>query len=152
MQAPGASPRSFVAHWRDILASSGYRGLYRAVWPTTVRAGILTSSQLATYDQTKQWLLKSRGYVEGWRAHVVASAVAGVVCSLASAPVDTISPCFVPSSHRDELIRRAEVRLMNDSQKRYSNAIHCTLLLVREEGPFALYKGRPSYCLHGSAN
>lgn len=34
-----------------------------------------------------------------------------------------------------------KVRMMNDSQRQYKNAIHATALLLRYEGPFALYKG-----------
>lgn len=34
-----------------------------------------------------------------------------------------------------------KVRMMNDSKRQYKNAIHATALLLRHEGPFALYKG-----------
>lgn len=35
----------------------GVAALYRGVWPTTVRAAILTASQLPVYDHTKHMLL-----------------------------------------------------------------------------------------------
>lgn len=31
---------------------------------------------------------------------------------------------------------------MNDSGHKYRNALHCTALLIKEEGPLSLYKGR----------
>ena len=34
-----------------------------------------------------------------------------------------------------------KVRLMNDSAKQYKSAIHAVGLLLKNEGPFALYKG-----------
>lgn len=90
LQAPSATSKSIATHWREIVTASGYKGLYRAVWPTTIRAGILTSSQLASYDETKHIILGLKGFEEGFKTHLMASAVAGVVCSLASAPVDTV--------------------------------------------------------------
>lgn len=40
-------------HVGGILGEKGLRGLYRGVGPTTIRAGILTSSQLGVYDHAK---------------------------------------------------------------------------------------------------
>jgi hypothetical protein len=63
-------------------------------------------------------------FPEGFRTHLVCSGIAGFVCSATSAPVDVI-----------------KVRLMNDSQKQYKNAVHALGLLLKNEGPTALYKG-----------
>lgn len=57
MQSASSSPSSpaltLRGHTSSIIHKEGIRGLYRAVWPTTVRAGILTSSQLGVYDHAK---------------------------------------------------------------------------------------------------
>lgn len=53
MQSLGATG-TLRNHASSILAQEGLRGLYRGVLPTTLRAGILTSSQLGVYDQAKQ--------------------------------------------------------------------------------------------------
>ena len=62
LPAPGASaPPTRIS--RDCLRCAlrrqegGLAGLYRGVYPTTVRAAILTASQLPVYDQTKHILL-----------------------------------------------------------------------------------------------
>ncbi|KDE04435.1 hypothetical protein MVLG_05150 [Microbotryum lychnidis-dioicae p1A1 Lamole] len=40
-------------HVEDIVGTGGVAGLYRAIAPTVLRAGILTASQLGTYDHAK---------------------------------------------------------------------------------------------------
>lgn len=55
----------------------GWRALWRGVYPNTFRAAVLTSSQIATYDQVKGWFKANLGLQEGVRLHFAASMVAG---------------------------------------------------------------------------
>ncbi|GAA5854756.1 hypothetical protein JCM8547_004060 [Rhodosporidiobolus lusitaniae] len=125
LQAPSASG-TLRDHAREIVSQHGLKGLYRALGPTTIRAGILTSSQLGSYDQIKHVLKRDfpTTFREGFQTHLVASAIAGFVCSAASNPVDVI-----------------KVRMMTDKTGQYSNAIHCAALLLKNEGPLAFMKG-----------
>lgn len=52
MQTLGATG-SLGHHASSIYQVNGVKGLYRAVIPTTLRAGILTASQLGVYDHAK---------------------------------------------------------------------------------------------------
>jgi hypothetical protein len=52
MQSAGATG-TLRHHASTILETKGVAGLYRAVFPTMVRAGILTSAQLGVYDHAK---------------------------------------------------------------------------------------------------
>lgn len=52
MQSMGARG-TLRDHVGGILRENGLRGLYRGLGPTTIRAGILTSSQLGVYDEAK---------------------------------------------------------------------------------------------------
>ncbi|KAK4693985.1 hypothetical protein P7C70_g8825, partial [Phenoliferia sp. Uapishka_3] len=87
MQAVGATG-TLRSHARTIFEANGIAGLYRAVFPTILRAGILTASQVGTYDQTKFLLMTDFPGVfrEGLPTHLVASGIAGFCCSLASSP------------------------------------------------------------------
>lgn len=110
MQAHGATG-TLRAHTAQIYNAAGVAGLYKAVWPTTLRAGILTSSQLGTYDQVKGLCVSissclpaphfltvrtvqidrlktdfPNAFEEGLPTHLVASGIAGFVCSAASNP------------------------------------------------------------------
>ena len=51
-QAPSATG-TLRWHAKQIIQTHGIAGFYKAVFPTTVRAGILTSSQLGVYDHAK---------------------------------------------------------------------------------------------------
>ncbi|TKY90478.1 hypothetical protein EX895_000476 [Sporisorium graminicola] len=104
--------------------SAGIRSLYRGVGPTIIRAAVLTSSQIASYDQVKTILKRNNLLHEGFALHFSASMVAGFVCSVTSAPFDTV-----------------KVRLMQDKSRQFKNAFDCLGKLVANEGPLALYKG-----------
>lgn len=90
---------------------------------------IVTASQLATYDQVKEMILKKGVMRDGLGTHVTASFTAGFVASVASNPVDVI-----------------KTRVMNMTVEAgrdppYKGALDCALKTVRAEGPMALYKG-----------
>ncbi|SPO42974.1 related to mitochondrial uncoupling protein 3 [Moesziomyces antarcticus] len=102
----------------------GIKSLYRGVGPTIVRAAVLTSSQIASYDQVKTVLKRNNVLDEGFALHFSASMVAGLACSVTSAPFDTV-----------------KVRLMQDKKREFKNAFDCLAKLVANEGPLALYKG-----------
>ncbi|GAA6003555.1 hypothetical protein JCM10207_000387 [Rhodosporidiobolus poonsookiae] len=125
LQAPSATG-TLREHAAQIINTQGVKGLYRAIWPTTVRAGILTSSQLGCYDQIKHMLKRDfpGTFKEGFQTHLFASAIAGFCCSAASNPVDVI-----------------KVRMMTDQSGQYKNAFHCAALLLKNEGPLSFMKG-----------
>jgi isocitrate dehydrogenase kinase/phosphatase len=89
MQAPNNTMR-LRDHFADIYRTAGLRGFYRAVLPTVFRAGLLTSFQLGTYDHAKHTLLDSfpATFEENFQTHFIASGIAGLVCSVVTAPVD----------------------------------------------------------------
>lgn len=121
----GAYPNAAVSAQGGGGVIGGIKSLYRGVGPTIVRAAVLTSSQIASYDQVK-YLLKHHKVLEneGFGLHLSASLVAGLACSITSAPFDTV-----------------KVRLMQDKSRQFSSAFDCLAKLVAHEGPLALYKG-----------
>lgn len=136
MQAPRKGPdfkppykNSFAAFYeiykQGATAEKGFKGgmnnLYRGTMPNIIRACILTSTQIGSYDEIKGFFKKNLQMQEGIGLHFSSSMVAGLFCSLASQPVDVI-----------------KVRVMQD---RSSNAISLVTSLLKNEGPMALYKG-----------
>lgn len=63
----------------NVYQQGGMKGLWRGVYPNTIRAAVLTSSQIATYDQVKGWFKSAVGMQEGLGLHFSASMVAGYV-------------------------------------------------------------------------
>lgn len=135
MQAPRKAPdfkppykNSFAAFaeiYKQGAVSEGFKGgmnnLYRGTMPNIIRACILTSTQIGSYDEIKGFFKRNLEMQEGIALHFSSSMVAGLFCSLASQPVDVI-----------------KVRVMQD---RSSNAVSLVTSLLKNEGPMALYKG-----------
>lgn len=126
-QAP-VYKHTFHAFWQ-IFQLEGIRGLYKGVIPTTLRAAILTSAQLSSYDHSKVLLKKLNILPDGPAVHLIASFIAGLVATTATSPVDVI-----------------KTRVMNASHGEYSGPLDCFLQLMKKEGPRALFRGwLPNY-------
>jgi hypothetical protein len=48
------SNTSTIGEVRKVVAQEGFKALWKGVGPAMARAGCLTASQLATYDESKQ--------------------------------------------------------------------------------------------------
>ncbi|XP_077240580.1 mitochondrial substrate carrier family protein isoform X2 [Tasmannia lanceolata] len=117
-----------IREMRRIVSEEGMKALWKGVGPATARAAALTASQLATYDESKQALIRLTPLEEGFPLHLISSATAGTVGTLVTAPVDMI---------KTRLMMQREF----GSAGSYKNGFHCAYQVVRTEGPQALYKG-----------
>lgn len=68
----------------------GFKSLFRGVWPNSMRAVLMTASQLASYDGFKRLLLQYTPMEEGLTTHFTASLMAGFVATTVCSPVDVI--------------------------------------------------------------
>lgn len=118
-----------------ILKSEGIRGLLRGCSANIARAALVTSGQMASYDETKTCLAKlsstlGLSFLGNEVVKVpIASAMSGVVAASMAAPAD--------------LVRS---RVMNDcragkGEQLYSGAVDCVVKTIRSEGPLALWRG-----------
>ncbi|KAJ6873528.1 mitochondrial substrate carrier family protein ucpB isoform X1 [Populus alba x Populus x berolinensis] len=117
-----------MAEMRTIVSEEGMRALWKGVGPAMARAAALTSSQLATYDETKQVLIRWTPLDEGFHLHLISSTVAGTVSTLVTAPMDMI---------KTRLMLQRESKTVGS----YKNGFHCAYQVMLKEGPRALYKG-----------
>lgn len=122
LQMNSNSGRGPIREIHHMVSKDGIGSLWKGVGPAVARASALTASQLATYDETKQALLRWTPLEEGFHLHLISSGVAGTVGTLVTAPVDIV-----------------KTRLM--LQKGVKNGIHCAYKVMRTEGILALYKG-----------
>eukprot|EP01130_Rhizamoeba_saxonica_P011586 TRINITY_DN4816_c0_g1_i1.p1 TRINITY_DN4816_c0_g1~~TRINITY_DN4816_c0_g1_i1.p1 ORF type:complete len:262 (-),score=20.34 TRINITY_DN4816_c0_g1_i1:27-812(-) len=103
----------------------GIQGLYRGVVPTCLRASILTSAQLASYDHSKYLLREYRILEDGPHMHIIAAIISGLVTTTASSPVDVI-----------------KTRIMNTKGKGiYKGPIDCFIKSVKTGGIRVLWRG-----------
>ncbi|GLT26096.1 hypothetical protein SLA2020_011830 [Shorea laevis] len=136
MQADGRLPidqrrnyKSVVDALGQMTKQEGIGSLWRGSGLTVNRAMIVTASQLATYDQVKEMILRKGAMSDGIGTHVTASFAAGFVAAVASNPIDVIKT------------RVMNMKVEPGEAAPYKGALDCALKTVRAEGPMALYKG-----------
>ncbi|GLU03435.1 hypothetical protein SLE2022_206360 [Rubroshorea leprosula] len=124
----GSRQRGMVAELRRIVSKEGISALWKGVGPAMARAAALTSSQLATYDESKLLLMKWTPLEEGFYLHLVSSTIAGIVSTVVTAPMDMV---------KTRLMLQRESNVVGS----YKNGLHCAYQVMRTEGPRGLYKG-----------
>lgn len=103
---PPAQRRNYRNAFEGIIRmtrSEGWQSLFRGVWPNSMRAVLMTASQLASYDIFKQQLLARTSMKDNLATHFTASFMAGFVATTVCSPVDVIKT-RVMSSHANESI------------------------------------------------
>jgi len=153
--APLGQPRrypsvrnAFVTIWKN----EGLRsGLYKGVVTTTARSAVLSATQLASYDIFKHNIfLKCFPSVfssDGFLLHFCASFCAGVMTTLASNPLDIARTRIM---NEQATIIYVDGKLISRTQYS-SNPLVTMFIIVKKEGPMALYKGFvPSYVRLGT--
>ncbi len=99
-----------------IAREESWRGLFRGVWPNSLRAMLMTSSQLASYDTFKSFLLShplssipffrsshlNFKFEDNLTTHFTASFLAGFVATTICSPVDVIKTRLMSAKHTPE--------------------------------------------------
>ncbi|BBN10961.1 solute carrier family 25 (mitochondrial oxoglutarate transporter), member 11 [Marchantia polymorpha subsp. ruderalis] len=136
MQADGRLPTFQRRNYKGvadalvrIVRQEGIGSLWTGSGATVQRAMIVTASQLATYDQIKDFLISKHALQDGLSTHIAASVSAGFVTSVASNPIDVIKT------------RIMNMEVQPGQTPPYSGAIDCAIKTIKKEGPMALYKG-----------
>jgi len=130
----GTRYKSVIGAFKEVISQEGKVGLYKGVGTTTIRAALLTSAQLASYDHCKHTLLKKYNLSDNFTTHFCASMFSGFMTSLVTNPVDVV-----------------RTRIMNEKAipnkaRQYSNLFSTLWQIFRIEGARGLYKGFvPSY-------
>jgi len=83
----------------------GWRSLFRGVWPNSMRAVLMTASQLASYDGIKKFLIQNTPLEDNLTTHFSASFMAGFVATTVCSPVDVIKTRIM-SSHESKGLAR----------------------------------------------
>jgi len=111
---------------RRIVTEEGVRTLWRGCSPTVLRAVLVTSSQIGTYEEVKQGLLRI-GYVDGLGVQLTSAISSATVACIVTSPVDVV-----------------KTRIMNMQREHgmsYSGPLDVISKTIRTEGPCAFYKG-----------
>jgi solute carrier family 25 (mitochondrial dicarboxylate transporter), member 10 len=79
----------------------GSASLFRGVWPNSLRAMLMTASQLASYDSFKNALLRLTPLTDNLATHFTASIAAGFVATTICSPVDVIKTRVMSARQRE---------------------------------------------------
>lgn len=116
--------------FRQIIAESGFKGLWKGWVPNVQRAALVNMGDLTTYENSKHFILRNSNLKDNWLTHMLASSCSGLVAATLGTPADVV-----------------KTRIMNqptDSNGNglfYKSSIDCLVKTVQEEGFMALYKG-----------
>lgn len=83
----------------------GWKSLFRGVWPNSMRAVLMTVSQLASYDTAKSSLMTyfPKSFGDNIYTHFIASLMAGFLATTVCSPVDVIKTRIMSASDKGSL-------------------------------------------------
>jgi dicarboxylate transporter 10 len=112
MQHDAALPKAERRNYKNAIdglirmtREEGWKSLFRGVWPNSMRAVLMTASQLASYDGFKRLLIESTPMEDGLTTHFTASFMAGFVATTVCSPVDVIKTRIMSASESKGLAR-----------------------------------------------
>jgi dicarboxylate transporter 10 len=112
MQHDAALPKAERRNYKNAIdglirmtREEGWKSLFRAVWPNSMRATLMTASQLASYDGFKRILIQNTSLEDGLSTHFMASFMAGFVATTICSPVDVIKTRIMSASESQGLAK-----------------------------------------------
>lgn len=124
IQAPGFVPGTRISTvLLDCIRKEGILGLWQGASPSMMRTALLTASQCATYDEVKGIIMKTFGWSDSLKTHFLGSAIAGLVTTSVTAPLDVVKT------------------LMMAKGGVFRGPIHCLQEIWRTQGIRGMFKG-----------
>jgi len=111
--ASGSKPAFEII--RDVVRAGGVTALWRGATPGVIRASLLTSSQCATYDEIKRFLIKTTPMEDGTPLHILVSSITGLVTTTATTPADVVKTLMFSGKEQYRTVFGAAKSLFNES-------------------------------------
>lgn len=115
--------------FKTIIKEEGVLGLWKGVSPNVQRAALVNLGELATYDQSKELLLKTKIFQDNLLTHTIAGILSGLVASIVSCPADVVKT------------RMMNQYIYSKNQPIYTSSLDCFIKTIKTEGFFGIYKG-----------
>ena len=133
--APGVAPRysGVFNAYATIVRAEGVRGLWTGLGPAIVRNSIINATELASYEQAKEFFVASCGARDGLPLHIAAATTAGFAATIIGSPVDVVKTRVMAA-------RRA-AEGAGAGAGAGVGAFECVATMLRTEGVGAFYKG-----------
>jgi len=108
---------------RKIINTDGIKGLWKGATPGLIRSSLLTASQCAVYDESKNKIKKYTGVKEGINLHIISSMISGLVTTTITSPLDVV-----------------KTNMYVGGQK-YSNMTQCIADVYKRNGIYGFFGG-----------
>ena len=82
----------------------GAHSLFRGVWPNSMRAVLMTSSQLVSYDSIKAAFLRLPLFEDNLTTHFLSSIAAGFIATTICSPVDVIKTRVMSAKEKEGVV------------------------------------------------
>lgn len=87
-----------------MVRDEGVGSMFRGVWPNSIRAMLMTASQLASYDIFKKELLARTSMGDNLYTHFTASLMAGFVATTVCSPVDVVKTRVMSAKDKQSIV------------------------------------------------
>lgn len=125
---------SALSAYYTIVQQEGLAALWTGLGPNIARNAVTNAAELASYDQVKQTIMQILGFRDSILTHLLAGLGAGFFAVCIGSPLDVVKS-----------------RMMGETI--YKSTLDCFIKTLRNEGPFAFYKGfLPNFGRLGSWN
>ena len=112
-----------------IINAEGVKALYKGLLPSCLRGATVAVGEYDAYDISKQVLKNHFHMPDGKVVHIISSLIAGLTATTLAAPFDVL-----------------KTRAMNTMGKPAEGLVYTFIVIVKTEGPMALYRGwLPAY-------
>lgn len=111
MQHDAALPKAERRNYKNAIdgmirmtREEGAKSLWKGVWPNSMRAVLMTASQLASYDGFKRIILSHTSLEDNLTTHFTASLAAGFVATTICSPVDVIKTRIMSATESKSIV------------------------------------------------
>lgn len=122
MQSDMTRPLSYQRNYKHVFdgithitRTEGLSSLYRRVGANALRASLMNSSQLASYDMAKASCIRTFRMNDDITTHLVASSLAGIVATTVCSPVDVVKTRIMGSTNGEHVWHIIKRSIMSES-------------------------------------
>lgn len=146
MQAsPPGMNESFLWHAREIYTHhGGMFGFYKGVRVTVLRAMLLNSTYLSSYDEVKHTVMRVFNQNDNFLVQLIGAVASGFIVACATTPADNVKTRIMTQKHYNDIPTLTKVSMSYYQyypREKYSGVVDCARQMLKYEGPRVFLRG-----------